>query len=136
MKQEEQIRAAWYAPQTNPFDAVGQDDQFRVISVAEAGGPSHPLIVTCGEKQVLTTLEAPTPKCTETLVSIHLLLSTEQKLRPALTLAQLKENCVITPIIPLPLGHSHISLEKSRPNWRPFKKSKRFPRSRSLSTST
>ena len=36
IRQEEQIRAAWYAPQTNQFDGVGQDDQVRVISVAEA----------------------------------------------------------------------------------------------------
>ena len=40
---------------------------------------------------MLTTLEAPAPDCTETLISIHLLLSAEQKTRPELTLAQLKE---------------------------------------------
>ena len=62
-----------------------------MISVAEAGGPTRPIVVTCGEKQVLTTLDAPAPNCTETLISIHLLLSAEQKLRPELTLAQLKE---------------------------------------------
>ena len=49
------------------------------------------MVVTCGEKQILTTLEAPAPDCTETLISIHLLLSAEQKARPNLTLAQLKE---------------------------------------------
>ena len=49
------------------------------------------MVVTCGEKQILTTLEAPAPNCTETLISIHLLLSAEQKARPDLTLAQLKE---------------------------------------------
>ena len=86
-RQEEQIRAAWYTPQPNQFDGVTQDDQVRVISVAEAGGPSRPIIVTCGEKQVLTTLEAPAPNCTETLISIHLLLSAEQKSCPELTLA-------------------------------------------------
>ena len=90
-RQEEQIRAAWYAPHTNQFEGAPQDDQVRVISVAEAGGPSRPVVITCGEKQVLTTLEAPAPDCTETLISIHLLLSAEQKLRPELTLAQLKE---------------------------------------------
>ena len=85
MRQEEQIRAAWYAQPTNQLDGVGQDDQVRVISVAEAGGPSRPIVVTCGEKQVLiTTLEAPAPNCTEILISIHLLLSAEQHLRPAL----------------------------------------------------
>ena len=90
-RQEEQIRAAWYAPHTNQFDGAPQNDQVRVISVAEAGGPSRPVVITCGEKQVLTTLEAPAPDCTETLISIHLLLSAEQKTRPELTLAQLKE---------------------------------------------
>ena len=90
-RQGEQISAAWYAPYTNKFNDIPQDDQVRVISVAEAGGPSRPIIVTCGEKRVLTTLEAPAPDCTETLISIHLLLSAEQKLRPELTLAQLKE---------------------------------------------
>ena len=62
-----------------------------MIWVAEAGGPSRPIIVTCGKKQVLTTLEAPAPNCTETLIPFHSLLSAEQKSRPELTLAQLKE---------------------------------------------
>ena len=91
MGHEEQIRAAWYAPSPSQFDGLNQDDQVRVISVAEDGGPSRPVVVTCGEKQVLTTLEAPAPDCTETLISIHLLLSAEQKMRPTLTLSQLKE---------------------------------------------
>ena len=90
-RQEEQIRAAWYAPQTSQFDNTSQDDQVRVISVAEAGGPSRPFVVSCGEKQVLTTLKAPALNCTETFNSIHLLLSAEQKSRPELTLTQLKE---------------------------------------------
>ena len=34
-RQEEQIRAAWYAPHTNQFEGASQDDQVRVISVAE-----------------------------------------------------------------------------------------------------
>ena len=93
IKQEQQVSAAWYPPLTNQFDDTAQDDQVRVISVADAGGPSRPIVVTCGEKQVLPTLEAPAPDCTETLISIHLLLLAEQKqkLRHALTLAQLKE---------------------------------------------
>ena len=84
MSHEEQIRAAWYAPAPSQFDGLDQDDQVQVISVAEAGGPSRPVVITCGEKPVLTTLEAPAPNCTETLSSIHLLLSAEQKSRPAL----------------------------------------------------
>ena len=78
--------------QVNQFESVTEDDEVRVISVAEAGGPSRTIIVICGEKQVLTTLEAPAPICTETLISIHLLRSAEQKSRPELTLAQLKEH--------------------------------------------
>ena len=64
-KQEDQVRAAWYTPQPNHFDGATQDNQVRVISVAEAGGTSRPVIVTCGEKQILTTLEAPAPKQTK-----------------------------------------------------------------------
>ena len=88
---EEQVKAAWYAPVANSADIIDTDDQIRVISTSEEGGPSRPVVVTCGEKQILTTLEAPAPDCTETLISIHLLLSAEQKARPNLTLAQLKE---------------------------------------------
>ena len=40
---------------------------------------------------MLTTLEAPAPDCTETLISNYLLLSAEQKLCLELTLARLKE---------------------------------------------
>ena len=82
-REEEQIRAAWYALQSSQIDNTSQDDQVRVISVAEAGGPSRPIVVTCGEKQVLTTLEALVPDCTETLISIHLLLSAEQNRVPS-----------------------------------------------------
>ena len=57
----------------------------------EVGGPSRPVVVTCSEKQILTTLEAPGSDCTETLISIHLLLSAEQKARLSLTLSQLNE---------------------------------------------
>ena len=81
LRQEEPIKAAWYSSPTNQFEGMGQDDQVRVISVAEAAGPSRPILVTCGEKQVLTTLEALAPNSTETLISIHLLLSADQKLR-------------------------------------------------------
>ena len=88
---EEQVKASWYAPVANSADIIDTDDQIRVISISEEGGPSRPVVVTCGEKQILTTLEAPAPDCTETLISIHLLLSAEQKARPNLTLAQLKE---------------------------------------------
>ena len=88
---EEQVQAAWYAPVTSSVDFANTEDQIRVISTSEEGGPSRHVVVTCGEKQILTTLEVPSPNCTETLISIHLLLSAEQKARPGLTLAQLKE---------------------------------------------
>ena len=88
---EEQVKAAWYAPVANSSDFCDSEDQIRVISTSEDGGPSRPVVVTCGEKQILMTLEAPAPDCTGTLISIHLLLSAEQKARPNLTLAQLKE---------------------------------------------
>ena len=65
--------------------------QGTVAFCVNCGCPSRPIIVICGEKQVLTTLEAPAPNCTETLTSIYLLLLAEQKSRPELTLAQLKE---------------------------------------------
>ena len=58
-----------------------------MISVAEDGCSSCPVVFTCGEKQILTTLEAPATDCTDTLI----LLSAEQKLLPEQTLAQLKE---------------------------------------------
>ena len=88
---EGQVEAAWYNPVTKSADFADTDDQIRVISTSEEGGPSRPVVVICGEKQIPTTLEAPEPDCTEALLSIHLLLSAEQKARPSLTLAQLKE---------------------------------------------
>ena len=88
---EEQVQAVWYAPVTSSADFADTEDQIRVISTSEEGGPSRPVVVTCGEKQLLTTLEAPAPNCIKTLISIHLLLSAEQKARPDLALAQLKE---------------------------------------------
>ena len=88
---EDQVRAAWYAPVVSSAEFVDSDNQTRVISTSEDGGPSHPVGVTCGEKQILTTLEAPEPGCTETLISIYLFPSAEQKTCPNLTLSQLKE---------------------------------------------
>ena len=67
---EEQVKGAWYAPVTNSADFADTGDQIRVISTLD---PSRPVIVTCGEKQILTMLEAPAPNCTETLISVHLL---------------------------------------------------------------
>ena len=76
-----------------------------MISTSEEGGPSRHVVVTCGEKQILTTLEAPAPDCTETLISIHLLLSAEQKARPSLTLAHLKEELCRNTILTIASRH-------------------------------
>ena len=36
---EEQVKAAWYAPVTKSADFADTDDQIRVISTSEEGGP-------------------------------------------------------------------------------------------------
>ena len=87
---EKQVKAARQATVTKFADFDDAEYQIRVISTPEEGGPSHPVVVTCGEKQILTTLEAPAPNWTEVLVSIHLTLSAEQKTRPNFRLAQLE----------------------------------------------
>ena len=62
---KEQVKAAWYAPVINIAECTDSDNQVRVISTSEEGGPSRPVVVTCDEKQIVTTLEAPTPHCTD-----------------------------------------------------------------------
>ena len=47
--------------------------------MTEAGGPSRSVVVTYGEKQVLTMLEAIAQDCLDTIVSIPWLLSVEQQ---------------------------------------------------------
>ena len=76
---------------TSQAEPTDTDDRITVISIAEAGGPSLPVVVTCGEKQILARVETTAPNCTQTLISILLLLSEEQKARPNLSLHQLKE---------------------------------------------
>ena len=88
---EEQLKAAGYAPDNIPAECTDSDEHIRGISTSEEGGPSRPVVVTCGEKQILTTLEAPAPDCTKILISIHLVLSAEQKAHPNFILSQLKE---------------------------------------------
>ena len=91
VKTEDQVRAACYAPKTIAAELIDSDDQIRLISIAEAEGPSRPVVVTCNEKEILTTLGASALNCTETIIPIHLVLSIEQKRRPNLPLHQLKE---------------------------------------------
>ena len=91
VQQDELVRAVWYAPVSTEIDNADAENQIMVISSAEAAMPSRPKAVTCGEQQILTTLDAPVPNFTEKLISIILLLFAEQKLRPKMTRAQLKE---------------------------------------------
>ena len=65
-KTEEQVKAALYAPVMIPAEVTDSHEYVRVISISEKGGPSRPVVVTCGEKQVLTMLEASAPNCTGT----------------------------------------------------------------------
>ena len=58
---EEQVQAAWYAPVTSSVDLANTEDQIRVISTSEKGGPSRHVVVTGGEKQILTTLKPQHP---------------------------------------------------------------------------
>ena len=48
-------------------------------------------MVTCGRKQIYAALECPSDNNTETMISIHLLLSSARMTNPNLTLSQLKE---------------------------------------------
>ena len=88
---EKQVKAARYATVMIPAEVTDSHEHVRVISISEERGPSRPVVVTCDEKKILTTLEAPAPDCTEIRISIHLLLSAQQKARPNVTLSQLKE---------------------------------------------
>ena len=56
---EDQVKAAWYTPAKTSADFADVYDQIRVTSTSQEGGPSRPVVVTCGEKQILTTLEDP-----------------------------------------------------------------------------
>ena len=72
-------------------ECTDSNNQVRVISTSEEKGPSRTVFVTCCQKQVIATLEAPEPDCAAPWVSIHLLLSAEQKACSNLALSQLKE---------------------------------------------
>ena len=65
-KTEVPVEAAWCAPKTTSAEPTDTEDQNRVIWIAKAGGLSHPIVVTCCAKQILTMLEAPALNCTET----------------------------------------------------------------------
>ena len=83
-----ETEAAGIAAQTIPVD----DDRVLVLCPAEweqpATAPS--LIVTCGDKQVQTSMEPTTfDPAGRTLISVHLVLAAERKHRPDLTLRKL-----------------------------------------------
>ena len=54
---EEQVRAAWYAPVTSSADFADTEDEIRVISTSEEGGPSRRVVVTCGENKSSRSLK-------------------------------------------------------------------------------
>ena len=60
-----------------------EDDQVLVLRPADLPGMSPPLTVTCGDKQVQTSLEPTTfdPQG-RTLISVHLMLAAERKQCP------------------------------------------------------
>ena len=79
--------AAGITAQTTP---ASEDDRVLVLRPADLPTLSPPLTVTCGDKQVQTSMEPTTfdPQG-RTLISVHLVLAAEQKQRPNLTLREL-----------------------------------------------
>ena len=75
------------AAQTAPTDC----DRVLMLRPADQTTVNAPLTVTCGTKQVQTTLESTTVDPSgRTLLSVHLMLVSEQQIRPDLTLEKLK----------------------------------------------
>ena len=75
---------------TTQAGLTAEDDQVLVLRPADPPTSSPLLTVTCGDKQVQTSME-PTlfdPQC-RTLISVHLVLTAERKRRPSLTLREL-----------------------------------------------
>ena len=59
-----------------------------------------PLTVTCGTKQVQTSLESTTiDPSGRTILSVHLMLASEQQIRPNLTLEKLKLELASNPAV-------------------------------------
>ena len=81
----------------------------RVLLLRPADQPTvnAPLTVTCGTKQVQTSLESTTfDPSGRTILSVHLMLSSEQRIRPDLTFEKLKLELASNPAakkISLPL---------------------------------
>ena len=68
------------------------DFEITVFSANLKGeeGPMPPVMVTCGSAQIQRHLEQPYANLDRTLMSIHLLLASEQEFRPKLTLEELR----------------------------------------------
>ena len=81
-----EVESAGVAAQTVPLE----DDRVLMLHPAKSPAFFTPLTITCGAKQVQTSLEPTTfdPQG-RTLISIHLMLAAEQLRRPTLTLAKL-----------------------------------------------
>ena len=81
-----ETEAAGVAAQTIP----SEDDRVLVLHPAELPTLTPPLTVTCGDKQVQTSLEPTTfDPLGRTLISVHLVLAAERRRRPDLTLHEL-----------------------------------------------
>ena len=74
----------------------------RVLLLRPADQPTvnAPLTVTCGTKQVQTSLESTTfDPSGQTILSVHLMLASEQQIRPDLTLEKLKLELASNPAV-------------------------------------
>ena len=74
----------------------------RVLLLRPANQPTvlAPLTVTCGTKQVQTSLESTTfDPSGRTILSVHLMLASEQQIRPDLTLEKLKLELASNPAV-------------------------------------
>ena len=81
-----EVESAGVAAHTVPLE----DDRVLMLHPAEPPAFHTPLMLTCGAKQVQTSLEPTTfDPHGRTLISIHLMLAAEQVRRPTLTLAKL-----------------------------------------------
>ena len=70
---------------------VAERDPNRVLSVSPVQqGILPPVTITCGDAQILQHIELPSAEVSRTIVSLSLLLATEQQSRPHLDIATLK----------------------------------------------
>ena len=83
---------------TRTLSTVG--DRVLLLRPADQATVNAPLTVTCGTKQVQTGLESTTfDPSGRTLLSVHLVLASEQQIRPDLTLEKLKLELASNPAV-------------------------------------